>query len=161
MKLVAPLVFTALIGCSSPKAPLPVATEDASTPSTDPPVAQDTPDAEAPAPPAAATAATPTPSAPSDECTPAGVAFEKTVRPKMKDCYREAKKKNPNLEGTVKITLAIDLKGKIKSIKITEKTLPDPVAQCMLKVVKSTPFPDAAKCPDKNITVPITFPTPP
>lgn len=164
MKLAGPLLFACLAACSSPKAPLPAATEDAASPATDP-VAHDTPDAEVPAAPATATptaSSTPAPpSGPSDDCTPAGVAFEKTVRPKMKECYHDAKKKNPNLEGTVKITLAIDLKGKIKSIKITEKTLPDPVAQCMLKVVKSTPFPDAAKCPDKNITVPITFPTPP
>lgn len=96
----------------------------------------------------------------SDDCTPVGVDFEKRARPQLKECYREGKKKNPNLEGTVRVTVAIDFKGKVKSIKITEKTLPDPVAQCMLKVVKATPFPDASKCPDKNITIPMTFPTP-
>jgi hypothetical protein len=95
-----------------------------------------------------------------DECTPVGVDLEKRARPKLKECYREGKKKDPNLEGTVRITVAIDLKGKVKSTKITEKTLPDPVAQCMLKVVKATPFPEASKCPDKNITIPMTFPTP-
>lgn len=99
-------------------------------------------------------------STPSDECTPVGVDFEKRARDKLKECYREGKKKDPNLEGTVRLTVAIDLKGNVKSIKITEKTLPDPVAQCMLKVLKATPFPEAKKCPDKNITIPMTFPTP-
>lgn len=168
------LVLSSLLAaCGSPKPPTPPAVEDAAPPVETTPapvdttdVGQETPDAAAtaatagtePAPPSPAPAA---PSAPADECTPAGVAFEQTVRPKLKECYREGKKKDPNLEGTVKITLAIDLKGKIKSIRITEKTLPDPVAQCMLKAVKATPFPDSVKCPDKNITVPITFPTPP
>lgn len=102
----------------------------------------------------------PTAAADSDECTPVGVDFEKRARPDLKACYREGKKKDPNLEGTVKLTVSIDTKGKIKNIKIIEKTLPDPVAQCMLKVLKKTPFPEAAKCPDKNITIPMTFPTP-
>jgi hypothetical protein len=106
------------------------------------------------------TASKPPDPGPSDECTPAGVDFEKRNRDKLKECYREGKKKDPNLEGTVRLTVAIDLKGNVKSIKITEKTLPDPVANCMLKVLKAAPFPEAKKCPDKNITIPMTFPTP-
>ena len=97
---------------------------------------------------------------PADECTPAGVDFEKRNRDKLKECYREGKKKDPNLEGTVRLAVSIDMKGAVKSIKITEKTLPDPVANCMLKVLKAAPFPEAKKCPDKNITIPMTFPTP-
>jgi hypothetical protein len=108
------------------------------------------------------TAAAPAPSAPApaDECTPVGVDFEKRARPKLKECYATGKKKDPNLQGTVKITVDIDTLGKIKSIKIVEKTLPDPVAQCMLKVVKATPLPEANKCPGKSLTIPVTFPTP-
>jgi hypothetical protein len=30
----------------------------------------------------------------------------------------------------------------------------------MLKVVKTTPLPDAARCPGKSLTLPVTFPTP-
>lgn len=125
-------------------------------------LAKENPDAGAPVAQEAAPAKpAPAPAADtSDECTPVGVDFEKRARPQLKECYREGKKKNPSLEGTVRVTVAIDYKGKIKSIKITEKTLPDPVAQCMLKVVKATPFPEASKCPDKNITIPMTFPTP-
>ena len=97
---------------------------------------------------------------PTDECTPVGVDFEKRARPKLKECYHEGKKKSPDLQGTVKIKITVDLKGKIKSTKVLEKTLPDPVADCMLKVVKSTPFPEVEKCWDSTITIPITFPTP-
>ena len=89
-----------------------------------------------------------------------GVDFEKRARPKLKECYAVAKKKDPDLKGTVRITVDIDVYGKIKTTKIVEKTLPDSVAQCMLKVVKSTPLPEATKCPGKSITIPVTFPTP-
>jgi hypothetical protein len=109
---------------------------------------------------APAPAASAAPAAPADECTPVGVDFEKRARPKLKDCYAEGKKKDPNLQGTVKITVEIDYLGKVKVIKILEKTLPDPVAQCMLKVVKATPLTEAAKCPGKSLTIPVTFPTP-
>ncbi len=109
-------------------------------------------------PPAASAAVTP--AEPKDDCTPIGVDFEKRARPKLKDCYAEGKKKDANLQGTVKITVEIDTAGKVKSIKVVEKTLPDPVAQCMLKVVKATPLPEASKCPGKSLTIPVTFPTP-
>ena len=78
----------------------------------------------------------------------------------MKECYATAKKKEPDLKGTVRITIDIDTLGKVKSYKIVEKTLPDSVAQCMLKVVKSMPLAEASKCPGKSITIPMTFPTP-
>ncbi len=97
---------------------------------------------------------------PPDECTPVGVDFEKRARPNLKACYAEGKKKDPNLMGTVKITVDIDYRGKVKAIKIIEKTLPDPVAECMLKVIKTTPLPEASKCPGKSLTIPVTFPTP-
>lgn len=95
-----------------------------------------------------------------DECTPVGVDFEKRARPKLKECYAEGKKKAPTLEGSVKIKVTVDVKGKIKSVKVIEKTLPDAVADCMLKAVKATPFPEVDKCWDASITLPITFPTP-
>lgn len=95
-----------------------------------------------------------------DDCTPVGVEFEKLARPKMKECYATAKKKDADLKGTVRISIDIDTLGKVKGYKIVEKTLPDPVAQCMLKVVKAAPLPEASKCAGKSITIPITFPTP-
>lgn len=116
-------------------------------------------------------APTPTPSAapppPSDiianktdECTPVGVDLEKRARPKIKECYREGKKNEKDLKGTVKIAIDIDSKGKVRSIKVTENTLPEAMANCMLKAVKGTPFPEASKCPGHGITIPVTFPTP-
>ena len=110
--------------------------------------------------PATASAAPSSPPTPADDCTPVGVDFEKRARPKLKECYATGKKKDPDLKGTVKIAVEIDPGGKVKAIKITEKTLPDAVAQCMLKVVKATPLPEASKCPAKTFTIPVTFPTP-
>lgn len=105
-------------------------------------------------------ASTPTTPEPKDDCTPVGIDFEKRARPKLRDCYAVGKKKDPNLQGTVKISVDIDIYGKVKAIKIVEKTLPEPVAQCMLKVVKTTPLPEASKCPGKSLTIPMAFPTP-
>lgn len=148
----------------------PVASSSSATPvaSTPPPPPAETAPVATTPPPAAADAGSSTPppkpgvvvGESKDECTPVGVDFEKRARPKLKECYAEGKKKEPNLQGTVKIKVTVDLKGKIKSTKITEKTLPDPVADCMLKVVKSTPFPEVDKCWDSTILLPITFPTP-
>jgi hypothetical protein len=115
------------------------------------------PPAASSAPPAASTP--PPAPEPKDECTPVGIDFEKRARPKLNECYREGKKKNPNLEGAVRIVVSVDTLGKIKSIKIGEKTFPDEVANCMLAVVKKTPFTEVSKCPGKDITIPITRPT--
>ena len=112
------------------------------------------------APATASAASPPQPPAPADDCTPVGVDFEKRARPKLKECYATAKKKEPNLQGTVKISVEIDPGGKVKAFKITEKTLPEAVAQCMLKEVKAILLPEASKCPAKTLTIPVTFPTP-
>lgn len=95
-----------------------------------------------------------------DECTPVGVDFEKRARPKLKECYAVAKKKAPNLEGTITLKITVDVKGKIKATKVVDKTLPDSVADCMLKVIRTTPFPEVDKCWDATLTIPLTFPTP-
>lgn len=99
--------------------------------------------------------------APADECAPVGVDFEKRARPKIKECYREGKKKDPDLKGSIKISLEIDYQGKTKGPKIVESTLPKAVSKCMLDAVKATPIPEAAKCPNKTVAIPVTFPTPP
>ncbi len=95
-----------------------------------------------------------------DECTPVAVAFEKRARPELKACYAEGKKKDPNLEGRIVIRLRVDPNGKIKSRSVVETTLPKRVGDCMLDVVRTTPFPDVEKCWDSSISLPITFPTP-
>ncbi|MDB4943697.1 MAG: hypothetical protein JWP97_3231 [Labilithrix sp.] len=99
------------------------------------------------------------PASPPDDCTPVGVDFEKRARPKLKDCYAQGKKKDPNLTGTVRLAVEIGPTGKVKSTKVAEKTLPDAVTQCMLKVLKATPLPDASKCPGRTLTIPMSFPT--
>ncbi|MBX3203629.1 MAG: AgmX/PglI C-terminal domain-containing protein [Labilithrix sp.] len=152
---------------ATPAPPEPSAVGAATSP---PATAEPAPTASAPpsgeTPPAAATGAEPPAAAPAsigetkDECTPVGVDFEKRARPKLKECYAEGKKKSPTLEGTVKIKITVDVKGKIKSTKVIEKTLPDPVADCMLKAIKATPFPEVEKCWDSTLTIPVTFPTP-
>lgn len=111
-----------------------------------------------------AAAATPSePPPPPDECSPVGVDFEKRARPKIKECYRDGKKKDPDLKGSIKIGLEIDYQGKTKGPKVLESTLPKAVTACMLKAVKETPLPPAegAKCPNKTVTIPVVFPTPP
>jgi predicted small lipoprotein YifL len=164
--LVAPVALVALVAlaaCGGPAKPPPAATEsltnDAGVEAFREVNPADLAELDAGAAPATA-AATAAPPPPPDDCTPVGVDFEKRARPKLKDCYASGKKKDPNLQGSVKIAVEIDPSGKVKGFKIVEKTLPDPVAQCMLKVVKGTPLPEASKCPAKTLTIPVTFPTP-
>jgi hypothetical protein len=107
----------------------------------------------------AAPAAEPDPG-PADECAPVARAFERSARPKIKECYREGKKKDPNLMGSIKIGLEVDGLGKAKPAKVLESTLPKDVSACMLKAVKATPLPEASKCPNKSLAIPVTFPTP-
>jgi hypothetical protein len=114
----------------------------------------------APVAPASADAGAPDASAPNDECTPVAVNFEKRARPMLKACYREGKKNDPNLTGTIKLTFTINTAGKITSTTVAENTLPDHVAQCMLRVIKKTPMPESSKCPGKSLTIPLEFPTP-
>lgn len=165
MKTALPLMLVLAAACGSPSAPVtPAPVEDAAAPPATTPsaavAAADAGKAEAPK----ESKVDPTTGAPTepekDECTPVGVDFERRARPKLKECYAAGKKKDPNLEGSVKIKVTVDVKGKIKSVKVADKTLPDAVANCMLKAVKETPFPEVDKCWDATILLPITFPTP-
>lgn len=112
-------------------------------------------------PPKSASAAPATDPGPIDDCSPVARELERRARPKIKECYREGKKKEPDLKGTIKIGFEIDGLGKAKPPKIVETTLPKDVSACMLKAMKETPMTDAAKCPNKNVMIPVTFPTPP
>ena len=96
----------------------------------------------------------------SDPCAPAGAAYEKSVRPALKECYRAGKKTNPNLVGKARLVIDVDGKGKVASIKSPDKSeLGDKVLACMLQALKSTPFGDADKCKGRTVTIPIEFPT--
>jgi hypothetical protein len=157
-------VCAVLVACGgTPKAPAPA------TPTTvdvDAGVEPPTPAAEdASAPPAlssedagAATSAPPA-AEPLDACTAVSAALEKRVRPKLQACYREGKKKTPNLEGKVRLSIDVDTLGKVHATKVIEKTLPDAVANCMLKALKAEPFAEADKCPGKAVIIPIQFPS--
>lgn len=170
MRALAAAALAALIvACGEAKRPVAPPPEAGSAPAP-PPVEGDAAPAD-PTPPAAeadagAPAATAAPSSappaePADACTAGSAAFEKRVRPKLQACYREGKKKNPSLEGMVRIATDVSTLGKIGSQKVVEKTLPDAVAACMLKAVKAEPFPEAEKCPGKAVIIPIQFPTKP
>ena len=97
----------------------------------------------------------------SDECRKAATAWEQRARPQIKACYREGKKKNPNLMGTASIVTEIGGDGKPKPAKLDgTSSLGDDVANCMVKAVSKTDFPDAAACRGRQLTIPIEFPTP-
>lgn len=176
MERVAPLALLFLLACgggaAKPVAPAaatasaPVAAGDAGAETFGEVNAADVAELQGGAKPAASSAAAapapaPAASEPIDECSPVGRDFEKRARPRIKECYRDGKKKEPDLKGTIKITLEVDGLGKIKGPRIVETTLPKAVAACMLKAVKDTPMPEASKCPNKTVTIPVTFPTPP
>jgi hypothetical protein len=99
---------------------------------------------------------TTTSSAPSaaDPCDKPSAEFEATVRPKFNECYQEGKKKNPDLTGEIRVTVTIDYKGKIVSIKSTgPDDLGKSVIACDLAAVKKTPFLNADACIRKSIIV--------
>ncbi|MBK6464963.1 MAG: hypothetical protein IPF92_28760 [Myxococcales bacterium] len=91
-------------------------------------------------------------------CTPEATAFEHETHPKLRACYREGKKEDPNLEGTIKILLTFDARGK-RTVKTEDITLPKAVATCMTHVIATTPFPGGKRCVGKSLTFPIKFPS--
>jgi hypothetical protein len=94
-----------------------------------------------------------------DPCGPLAAAFEKSVRPQLKECYREGKKKNPNLEGSVRIYVNVDLNGRMASVKAPEDSeLGKSVVDCMLKAVKKGSL-DGSVCKGKTLAIPLQFPT--
>ncbi len=113
---------------------------------------------------AAAPTTPPTPDAPPsagviaqghDECTAVAAPFEEKVRAKFNECYQAGKKKNPELAGTIKVTLKVDMKGKVKYVPDPSKLDKAPY-DCMVKAVKKEPF-DAKACKGKDIAVSKTF----
>ncbi len=120
------------------------------------------------------TEATPTPSGPSaaaptsgsggsiaeghDACSGVAAPFEEKVRAKFNECYQAGKKTNPELAGTIKVTLKVDVKGKVKYVP--EKSKLDPkVVTCMVNAVKKEPF-ESKACSGKDIAVSKTFGAP-
>ncbi len=89
-----------------------------------------------------------------DECGGPSAKFEGLVRAKFNECYQEGKRKNPNLAGEIRITVNVDYKGKITSVKNTGgKELGDKVVACMVTAVKKTPFEGVESCKSKAVIV--------
>ncbi|MFO0672183.1 MAG: AgmX/PglI C-terminal domain-containing protein [Polyangiaceae bacterium] len=142
--------------------PAPVATE-ATTP-TATPASEAAADAGSAAPvasvepPAAAPAVSSAPEAPDfmaeQQAKCAGVAapYEEKVRAKFNECYQAGKKKNPELAGTIKITLKIDVKGKVTKVVPDPSKLDAKVVACMVQAVKKEPF-DGKACLGKDVIV--------
>jgi hypothetical protein len=118
-------------------------------------------DAAAPAPlPSPTPSASAVPEPVTDECAPVAMAFEQSLRPKLKKCWLDAANKKPNekIIGSIKFVVEIDGAGKIASARQVDKSeLPAPVVQCMNKAFKAEKI-DTGKCTFKTLTVVEKFP---
>lgn len=95
-------------------------------------------------------------------CHKAAQEWEKRARPEIKACYREGKKKDPNLMGTARILVDVGFDGKVKPARLDGvSSLGDDVAKCMVDAVSKTSFPESGECKTRQLTIPIEFPTPP
>jgi hypothetical protein len=93
-----------------------------------------------------------------DLCGLAAGEVEKALRPAYRKCYVEGFKKNPNLEGTVRIAVNVDAHGKISSVKAIEPyQLDAPAVACMVKATKAHKF-DVSTCPQKTLTIVHKYP---
>ena len=98
-----------------------------------------------------------------DACQAAGAAFEKRARPQIKACYREAKKKDANLVGGVRITVSINSAGKVGAVLSSpngdKKMLPPAVVKCMVDATKANDPGDVGLCKGKSLGIPVQFPS--
>ncbi len=82
------------------------------------------------------------------------------MRPALKACYHEAKKKKPDLKGQARLVINVDGVGKVQAPASPDKSdLGDAVIKCMLKAIKDDPFKDGDKCRGKSLTIPMQFPS--
>ncbi len=91
-----------------------------------------------------------------DDCALVAAPFEERVRAKFNECYQAGKKKNPELQGTVRVVLKVDVKGKVGKVVSDPSTLDASTVACMVKAVKKEPF-DAKACRGKDVAVSKTF----
>ena len=111
---------------------------------------------------AAATAATPAPPPPpepEDKCAPVAIAYEKSLRAKLRQCWLDgANKSKDRIIGSIKLIIEIDNNGKIVTQRVAEKSeLPDAMQKCMIKAMKAEPI-DGKKCDMKTFTIAEKFP---
>jgi hypothetical protein len=142
---------------ASSAAPVIAAADDAGAPpaSSTAPVTADAPAADAGTAAAAASAAPP----PEDRCAPVALAYEKSLRAKLRQCWLDAANKTKDrIVGSVRLVLEIDNSGKVVGQRFAEKSdLPDPIQKCMMKAFKSEPI-DGKKCDLKTFTIAEKFP---
>jgi hypothetical protein len=91
-----------------------------------------------------------------EECSKSAIPYEEKVRPMFNVCYQEGKKKNKDLQGVIKITIAVNTLGKVTSQRPDPSELGDSVVGCMVAAVKKTPF-DGSACKGKTVVVGKTF----
>jgi hypothetical protein len=104
--------------------------------------------------------AAPTSDEPPDTCMGPSAAYEKHVRPALKACYHEAKKKKPDLKGQARLVINVDGVGKVQAPASPDKSdLGDAVIKCLLKALKDDPFKEGDKCRGKSLTIPLQFPS--
>ncbi len=158
------------LGCAGAKAPAtsdvspsglaPLPATDAAAPtaaSAAAPVASGPADAATATAPAAS-AATPEPPV-EDKCAPVALAYEKSLRAKLRQCWMDAANKSKErIVGSVKLILEIDNSGKVVGQRFAEKSeLPEPIQKCMMKAFKNEPI-DGKKCDMKTFTIAEKFP---
>ncbi len=126
------------------------ATATAPAATADPPVVADA---------GAAAAAPPDTPLVEDKCAPVALAYEKSLRAKLRQCWLDAANKSKDrILGSVKLILEIDNMGKVVGQRFAEKSdLPDPIQKCMMKAFKAEPI-DAKKCDMKTFTIVEKFP---
>jgi TonB family protein len=105
-------------------------------------------------PPAAAAAGSPDPQARSGPVTITGRLAPEQLQSRMGEhmrafttCYKDALADNPTVNGTLRLRIVIDPNGQVASANVTAPSTikNDKMARCVLKIVRSTPFPRPAQ----------------
>jgi hypothetical protein len=84
----------------------------------------------------------------------------KDHRPAVRDCYEQARKDLPSLQGDMIIHLVLDPAGKVKTAELNQEhsTLKaPPVVDCALKVLKNVAFPSSSRGMETAVNYPFNF----
>jgi TonB family protein len=87
-------------------------------------------------------------------------ALVKQHRQPVLECYEEAAKKQPGLQGTMVIHFVVDPEGNVSSARLAEERsqvkVPE-LVDCAIKVIKSIKFPPSAKGMVSEVNYPYNF----
>jgi len=84
----------------------------------------------------------------------------KDQRQPVRDCYDQARKDIPSLQGDMVIHFVLDPEGKIKKIELNveRSTLKaPPVVDCAIRVIKGIKFPPSSRGMDTTVNYPYNF----